>query len=163
MTWQHDNTSDLLLYTLSFGIHSKFYPPDLKYAVVSQAHIHFAENLKNCVVMWCKWNHDKWRFYGNNQCSLMNCCGRLFKRPLLKQLFRCRLTFYNATQLKFYFFSTGSPPSSVSVCFVHIFGRRSSLWCSSVWSILSDSGQLAAAVNMLASGVDCALPGSRYQ
>lgn len=54
VTWQHDNTSDLLLYTLSFGIHSKFYPPDLKYAVVSQAHIHFAENLKNCVVMWCK-------------------------------------------------------------------------------------------------------------
>lgn len=66
-------------------------------AVVFQAHGSFAGKVKNYVVTWRKLNRDKWHLWGNNQYSLMNCCGRLLKHTPPKDLLRCWLTFCNLT------------------------------------------------------------------
>lgn len=58
-----------------------------KHADVSRAPLNLGENVKNRVVTRCKLNGEKWRFYGNNQCSAMNWRGRLLRSTLLKQLF----------------------------------------------------------------------------
>lgn len=41
-----------------------------------QAPANFAHKVKSYVVVWRKLKRDEWCLYGNNQYSLMNCCGR---------------------------------------------------------------------------------------
>lgn len=79
-------------------------------SVVSQAHVNFADKVNNYVIIWHKLNCDEWRFYRNNQYSLMNCCW-ITHSPLCWSSFSgadwCSPTSHGQD---FYFSSTSSPP-----------------------------------------------------
>lgn len=98
-----------------------------KHANVSQARLNLGENVKNRVVTGRKLNGEKWRFYGNNQCSLMNWRGGLLRSTLLKQLFS-RLTDLLQQHTAELLFSPPPPVllphPSLSASFVSLAGDR---------------------------------------